>query len=45
MSIKEYAESMGCTVQEILNKCKELGIKADSKDTFLEDDDIIIIRR
>ena len=42
MSIKEYAESMGCTVQEILNKCKELGIKADSKDTFLEDDDIIV---
>ncbi len=43
MSIKEYAESMGCTVQEILNKCKELGIKADSKDTFLEDDDIIVL--
>ena len=40
MSIKEYADSMNCTVQEILNKCRELGIKASDKDSFLEDDDI-----
>ena len=32
MSIKEYADSMNCTVQEILNKCRELGIKASDKD-------------
>ena len=42
MSIKEYADSMNCTVQEILNKCRELGIKASDKDSFLEDDDIIV---
>ena len=36
MSIKEYADSMNCTVQEILNKCRELGIKASDKDSFLE---------
>ena len=35
MSIKEYADSMNCTVQEILNKCRELGIKASDKDSFL----------
>lgn len=43
MSIKEYADSMNCTVQEILNKCRELGIKARDKDSFLEDDDIIVL--
>lgn len=43
MSIKEYANSMNCTVQEILNKCRELGIKASDKDSFLEDDDIIVL--
>ena len=34
---------MNCTVQEILNKCRELGIKASDKDSFLEDDDIIVL--
>ena len=43
MSIKEYADSMNCTVQEILNKCRELGIKASDKDSFLKDDDIIVL--
>lgn len=43
MSIKEYADSMNCTVQEILNKCRELGIKASDKYSFLEDDDIIVL--
>lgn len=43
MSIKEYADSMNCTVQEILTKCRELGIKASDKDSFLEDDDIIVL--
>ena len=43
MSIKDYADSMNCTVQEILNKCRELGIKASDKDSFLEDDDIIVL--
>ena len=43
MSIKEYADSMNCTIQEILNKCRELGIKASDKDSFLEDDDIIVL--
>ena len=43
MSIKEYADSMNCTVQEILNKCRELGIRASDKDSFLEDDDIIVL--
>ena len=43
MSIKEYADSLNCTVQEILNKCRELGIKASDKDSFLEDDDIIVL--
>ena len=30
MSVQEYAEEMNFTVQDVLNKCKELGIKVNS---------------
>lgn len=43
MSIKEYANEMNYTVQEVLNKCKELGIN-DAKDAnYMLDDDAIIM--
>ena len=43
MTVQEYAEEMNYTVQDVLNKCKELGIKADSKDDLLDDDGIIML--
>ena len=43
MTVQEYAEEMSYTVQDVLNKCKELGIKADSKDDLLDDDGIIML--
>ncbi len=43
MSIKEYANDMNFTVQEVLIKCKELGIKAASSDYILNDDDIVML--
>ena len=43
MSIKEYAEEMGYTVQEVLNKCKELGINISSSDEVLSDDDFVTL--
>ena len=43
MSVQEYAEEMNFTVQDVLNKCKELGIKANSKDDYLDDDAIIML--
>ena len=43
MSIKEYADEMGYTVQEVLNKCKELGIKISSADEVLSDDDFVTL--
>ena len=43
MTVQEYAEEMNFTVQDVLNKCKELGIKADSKDDLLDDDGIIML--
>lgn len=43
MSIKEYAEEMGFTVQEVLNKCKELGINAENAETILSDDDFVTL--
>ena len=43
MSIKEYAEEMGFTVQEVLNKCKELGINVSSADEYLSDDDFVTL--
>ena len=43
MSVQEYAEEMGFVVQDVLNKCQELGIKASSKDDMLDDEAIIIL--
>ena len=41
MTIKEYAEEMGFTVQEVLNKCKELGITVSDINSELNDDDFV----
>ena len=43
MSVQEYAEEMNFTVQDVLNKCKELGIKVNSKDEYLDDEAIIML--
>ena len=39
MTVQDYAESMNYTVQDVLNKCKELGIKATQKDDMLDDEE------
>ena len=43
MSVEEYAQSMNLTIAEVLKKCQELGIKANNKEDYLEDDDVIIL--
>ncbi len=43
MSIKEYADEMGYTVQEVLNKCKELGIHVSNANEVLSDDDFVTL--
>jgi translation initiation factor IF-2 len=43
MSIKDYAKEMGFTVQEVINKCKELGIKNNGPETLLDDDSIVML--
>jgi len=43
MSIKEYAEEMGFTVQEVLNKCRELGINISDANAILNDDDFVTL--
>ena len=43
MSIKDYAEEMGFTVQEVLNKCKELGINISDANEVLNDDDFVTL--
>ena len=40
MSVLEYAEDVNKPVEEILKKCKELGINVNSADDMLEDIDI-----
>jgi len=40
MSVLEYAEDVNKPVEEILKKCKELGINVNSEDDMLEDIDI-----
>ena len=42
MNIKDYAKDVGLSVAEVLRRCSELGIKADSN-SVLTDDDIIMI--
>ena len=42
-SVKEYASEMGITVQEVLKQCTFLGIKANSADDMLQEDDVIML--
>lgn len=41
MSVKEYAQDVNKTVEEILNACRRLGIEVKEEDDMLEEDDII----
>ena len=43
MTVQDYAESMNYTVQDVLNKCKELGVNVSGKDDFLDDDTIVML--
>lgn len=42
-SVKDYANEMGITVQEVLKKCAFLGIKAENANDMLEEDDVIML--
>ena len=42
-NVKEYAEEMGITVQEVLKKCAFLGIVATSSEDILSEDDVIML--
>lgn len=43
MTVEEYSLDTNRSIEEILKKCRELGINASNKDDFLEDDDIIYL--
>ena len=43
MTVQDYEEDMNFTVQDVLNKCEELGIKAKSKSDILDDDAIVML--
>ena len=43
MTVKDYANESGFTVQEVLEKCKELDIKVSSANDYLDDDGIIML--
>jgi len=43
MTVKDYANESGFSVQEILEKCKELDIKVSNADDYLDDDGIIML--
>ena len=43
MTVQDYAESMNYTVQDVLNKCKELGVNVSGKDDFLDVDTIVML--
>ena len=35
MTVKDYADELGFSVQEVLDKCKELDIKVNNSDDYL----------
>ena len=43
MSVQEYAEEMNFTVQDVINKARELGYKINNKDDELDDEMIIML--
>lgn len=43
MTVQDYAEDMNFTVQDVLNKCSELGIRVSKKDDILDDDAIVML--
>lgn len=43
MTVKEYAEELGISVQEVLEKAKELGSKASDGTDMLSEDDVIML--
>lgn len=43
MSVLEYAQDVNKTVEEILGKCKELGIDANTEDDMLDQDGITML--
>lgn len=43
MSVKEYANDINLSVNEIINLCKELGINVNSAEDMLDDDSIIML--
>ncbi len=43
MSVKEYAEEINKTTEEILKKCKDLGIEVHTEDDLLDEEAIILL--
>ena len=43
MTVKEYADELGLSIQEVLKKCKELSLSPTGSDDILTDDDIIFL--
>jgi len=43
MTVKDYANESGFSVQEILDKCKELNIRVNNANDYLDDDGIIML--
>ena len=43
MTVKDYANEAGFSIQEVLEKCKELDIKVNSGNDYLDEDGIIML--
>jgi len=43
MTVKDYANESGFTVQEVLEKCRELDIRVSNAEDYLDDDGIIML--
>ena len=43
MTVKDYANESGFSIQEVLEKCKELDIKVNNGNDYLDEDGIIML--
>ena len=43
MNVREYAEDVEKTLEEVLSLCKSLNIEVESEEDMLSEDDIILL--
>ena len=43
MTLREYADELGISIEQLLKACEKLDIKVNNEDDFLDDDAIVML--